>query len=130
MIAIDMKMPERCEDCRFEREDGSCCAMSKDFMGSTWDSPAKGKPGWCPLRQVDKFMVENIVSKEDIEYIGRDTVKKYLKQVIGAKFGDAIVNNSMYELEEIPDNYMSCPAIRVRASVCVVKSNDTGGVLD
>ena len=46
MIQIDMEMPEKCSECRFQSEYYQCCAKESEFCGYTVDD---GKPDWCPL---------------------------------------------------------------------------------
>lgn len=48
MIKIDMPMPEKCSECRFETEYGYCKAMPDNFCGYTDDVE---KPEWCPLKE-------------------------------------------------------------------------------
>ena len=50
MIAINMKMPENCVECRFsEGEYAFCYAMPENFCGYVYDNEDEGRPGWCPL---------------------------------------------------------------------------------
>lgn len=50
MIAIDMKMPENCVECRFGQGDyGFCHAMPENFCGYVNQIEDEGKPDWCPL---------------------------------------------------------------------------------
>lgn len=50
MVAIDMKMPENCSECRFETECGFCKAEPENFCGFTDDNK---RPEWCPLKEVE-----------------------------------------------------------------------------
>ena len=50
MIWIDMPMPEKCSECRFETECGYCKAMPDNFCGNTDD---RKRPEWCPLKEQD-----------------------------------------------------------------------------
>lgn len=122
MIAINMKMPEYCEDCRFEGADGACCAMPRDFTGSTWDSPIKAKPNWCPLRQVDRLAVEHVFDQEDFDRYGKDIIKRYLVDTAGRKIGDKIVSDMMCEWESKPiDPEIMPDGTCVKTTVCVVR---------
>ena len=50
MIAINMKMPKNCVECRFSQGDyGFCHAMPENFVGYVYDNEDEGKPDWCPL---------------------------------------------------------------------------------
>lgn len=76
MILIDMPMPEKCSECRFETECGFCKAMPEDFCGYTDDIK---KPEWCPLISMghETVMVEK----------GRDVEMTDMEQatVVGCK---------------------------------------------
>jgi len=48
MILIDMPMPEKCSECRFETEYWFCKAMPDNFCGNTKND---GRPQWCPLKE-------------------------------------------------------------------------------
>jgi len=48
MIHIDMPMPEKCSECRFETEYGYCKAMPENFCGIT---DYVERPEWCPLKE-------------------------------------------------------------------------------
>ena len=62
MIAIDMKMPKNCVECRFgQSECGFCHAATANFVGYVYQSKDEGRPDWCPLLQVDKVMSEKII---------------------------------------------------------------------
>lgn len=53
MIAIDMKMPKNCVECRFgQRECGFCHAATANFVGYVYQSEDEGRPDWCPLVEV------------------------------------------------------------------------------
>lgn len=65
MIALDMPMPEGCEDCPLN-EDFCCCrgitcesgidaAFDLDFDFET-------RPGWCPLKEVSPCVGSNTVN--------------------------------------------------------------------
>lgn len=50
MIAIDMKMPKNCVECRFgQSECGFCHAMTANFVGYIYQSEDECRPDWCPL---------------------------------------------------------------------------------
>lgn len=50
MIAIDMKMPLSCVECRFSQGDyGFCHAMTENFCGYVYENEDEGRPDWCPL---------------------------------------------------------------------------------
>ena len=48
MIQIDMKMPDNCDECRFNTEYAFCKAMPDNFCGNTDD---RKRPEWCPLKE-------------------------------------------------------------------------------
>lgn len=123
MIAIDMKMPENCVECRFSQGDyGFCNAMPENFCGYVNQIENEGKPDWCPLRHVDKLMVEHVFQQEDFERYGKDTVKKYLIDTTGRKIGDKIVDDMMCEWESKPIDPEFMPfGTRVRTTVSVVR---------
>ena len=73
--------------------------MTANFVGYVYQSEDEGRPDWCPLRQVDKLMVEHVFQQEDFERYGKDTVKKYLIDATGRKIGDKIVGDMMCEWE-------------------------------
>lgn len=47
MIKIEMEMPDKCSECRFQTEYEFCSATPENFCGATYD---EGKPDWCPLK--------------------------------------------------------------------------------
>ena len=53
MIQIEMKMADKCSECRFRTDYYFCSAMPKNFCGNTLD---EGKPDWCPLKNVDGWI--------------------------------------------------------------------------
>lgn len=123
MIAIDMEMPENCVECRFSQGDyGFCHAMPENFCGYTNQIENEGKPDWCPLRHVDKLMVEHVFQQEDFERYGKDIVKKYLIDTTGRKIGDKIVGDMMCEWESKPIDPEFMPfGTRVRTTVSIVR---------
>lgn len=124
MIAINMKMPESCNFCRFEMEDGSCRVMPIDYKEITWDCPSDDRPDWCPLRQVDRLTVEHVFNQEDFDRYGKDVIKKYLVDTAGRKIGDKIVGDMMCEWESKPiDPEIMPDGTCVRTTVCVVRPN-------
>jgi len=51
MIAINMKMPENCVECRFSQgEYLFCYATPENFCGYVYENEDEGRPGWCPLK--------------------------------------------------------------------------------
>lgn len=50
MVQIDMPMPEKCSECRFETVYGYCKAMPENYCGNTDDVE---RPEWCPLKEQD-----------------------------------------------------------------------------
>lgn len=56
MIQIEMEMPDKCSECRFQTDYYFCSAMPKNFCGNTSD---EGKPDWCPLKNVDGWVSTN-----------------------------------------------------------------------
>ena len=54
MIYIEMEMPEKCSECRFETQYEFCKAMPDNFCGYTKD---EGKPEWCPLKEQEAVPV-------------------------------------------------------------------------
>lgn len=123
MIAIDMKMPGSCVECRFSQGDyGFCHAMFENFCGYVNQIEDEGRPEWCPLRQVDKLMVEHVFHQEDFDRYGKDTVKKYLIDTTGRKIGGKIVGDLMCEWESKPIDPEIMPSgTRVRTTVSVVR---------
>ncbi len=122
MIAINMKMPKNCNFCRFGMEDGSCRVMPIDYKKTTWNCPSDDRPDWCPLRQVDKLMVEHVFQREDFDRYGKDTVKKYLIDTTGREIGEKIVGDMMCEWESKPIDPEFMPfGTRVRTTVSVVR---------
>ena len=131
MIAIDMEMPENCVECRFGRGDyGFCHAMPENFCGYVNQIEDEGKPDWCPLRQVDKLMVEHVFQQEDFERYGKDTIKGYLIEMTGKKIGDKIVGDMMCEWESKPIDPEYMPfGTRVRTTVSIVRPKIGGECL-
>ena len=128
MIAINMKMPKNCLECRFgQSECGFCHAMTANFVGYIYQSEDEGRPDWCPLRQVDKLMVEHVFQQEDFERYGKNTVKKYLIDTTGREIGDKIVGDMMCEWESKPiDPEFMQFGTRVRTTVCIVRPEISG----
>lgn len=86
MIAINMKMPENCVECRFSQGDyGFCHAMPENFCGYVHDDECDGKPDWCPLYQVDKVLSERILSGAEIKLLGEQVSDAYAKQDVIAR---------------------------------------------
>jgi len=60
MIAIDMKMPENCVECRFSQGDyWYCNAMPENFVGYAYEEEDEGRPEWCPLIPIFESHYEN-----------------------------------------------------------------------
>jgi len=123
MIAINMEMPDNCVECRFNvSEFGYCNAMPVEFVGQVSDREEDGKPEWCPLRQVDKLMVEHVFQQEDFEIYGKDIVKKHLIDITSREIGYKIVGDMMCEWESKPIDPEFMPfGTRVRTTVCIVR---------
>lgn len=123
MIAIDMKMPKNCVECRFgQGEYGFCHAMPENFCGYVNQIEDEGKPDWCPLQQVNKLMVEHVFQQEDFERYGKGIVKKYLIDTTSRKIGDKIIGDMMCEWESKPvDPEFMEFGTRVRTTVSVVR---------
>ena len=123
MIAINMKMPKSCAECRFgQSECGFCHAMTANFVGYIYQSQDEGRPDWCPLRQVDRLAVEHVFDQEDFDRFGKDTIKRYLVDTAGRKIGDKIVGDMMCEWESKPIDPEIMPnGTCVKTTVCVVR---------
>ena len=131
MIAINMKMPENCVECRFGRGDyGFCHAMPENFCGYVNQLENEGKPDWCPLRQVDRLAVEHVFNQEDFDRFGKDTIKRYLVDTAGRKIGDKIVGDMMCEWESKPIDPEIMPlGTHVRTTVSIVRPEINGECL-
>lgn len=71
MIAINMKMPEKCSECWFETPRGFCCAKCPEFAGHT---EIDGKPDWCPLIPVAQTNPKAYFTEDYIRRKGEDFV--------------------------------------------------------
>ena len=120
-----MKMPENCVECRFgQSECGFCHAMTANFVGYIYQSEDEGRPGWCPLRQVDRLMVEHVFQQDEFERYGKDVIRSYLTLEVAKKFGDKIVGDKMCEWESKPiDSEIMPDGTCVRTTVCIVRPN-------
>ena len=97
MIAIDIKMPENCVECRLGKGDyGFCHAMPENFCGYVYEDEDEGKPDWCPLLPVDKVLSEHVVSEEDIQRFDKDEVFRYAKLESGKKIAKLIAESDNY----------------------------------
>lgn len=132
MIAIDMEMPKSCLQCPLENEYNECSVYNDTFTKAdpkycTYEY-SDHRPDWCPLKHVEKLMVEHIVQQEDIELFGKGTVKDYLMRGTGTRLGNKIVEEMMCEWDSKPvDKKLYEFADRIRATVCVVRPDIAGG---
>ena len=62
IIVKGMKMPDNCEECRFETECGFCSAMPDNFCG---DTDGFTKPEWCPLIDIPEQPTDTNESDAD-----------------------------------------------------------------
>ena len=106
MIAIDMKLPDSCVTCRFSQGDyGFCHAMPENFCGQVNDFEEQGRPEWCPLVQVDKLMVERLVSQDDLLTYSRDKIMDHVKFNASRMIEEAIAKNEKYVTWSDMSNY-------------------------
>ena len=97
MIAVDMKMPENCVECRFSQGDyGYCHAMPENFCGYVYQSEDEGKPEWCPLIQVDKLITERVMSQEDLLSHSAKKIIDYVKFDTCRQMGKAIAEDEKH----------------------------------
>ena len=121
MIAIDMKMPDNCVECRFGQGDyWYCYAMPPNFCGHIYDIEDDGKPDWCPLKNVDIFRVDRIITDEELSRYGRNIVMGYTMKDISRKIYDGMVDSKHIIIEEKRDSKLYPEATRVRATMYVV----------
>lgn len=106
MIAIDMELPESCVECRFSQGDyGYCHAMPENFCGYVNELEEQGRPEWCPLVQVDKLTVEELVSQDDLLMYPRDKIMDHVKFNASRMTGEAIAKNEKYVTWSDMSNY-------------------------
>lgn len=88
MIAVkDMKIPQKCEICRFNL--GGYCVASEGKRLILFDAR---RQSWCPLRDVKRLSVVRIYLYEDVVMVPNDKLLEYAMGEIGRTIGQFIVD--------------------------------------
>ena len=88
MIAVKgMKMPQKCEACRFTFG-GYCVATEGERLIRFNDR----RQSWCPLRDVKRLSVVRIYPYEDVVMFPNDKLLEYALGEIGRTIGQSIVD--------------------------------------
>lgn len=116
MIAVDMRMPEKCEDCRFmDGIYGFCHAMPEPR-----EAMIGGKPRWCPLLKGDLLKAEQVVGMEEASIMDNSFFETLVRGRLGKKLADAIANDIAAVVWQSDDDDRFEDFKRVRAYVHVV----------
>lgn len=119
-----MELPESCVTCRFGQGDyGFCHAMPENFCGYVSELEEQGRPEWCPLVQVDKLMVERLVSQDDLLMYPRDKIMDHVKFSASRMIVEAIAKNEKYVTWSDMSNYDDDSYCRFRCTAYVVNAD-------
>lgn len=86
MIAVKgMKMPQKCEVCRFNL--GDYCLATEGERLIRFDAR---RQSWCPLKKVETLMGERIVDEYMLARIPKELIEPRVKQELKAKLIEAL----------------------------------------
>lgn len=86
MIAVKgMKMPQKCEVCRFNR--GSYCMAIEGERLILFDAR---RQSWCPLKKVETVMSERIVDDYMISCVPKELIERRVNEELKAKLVEAL----------------------------------------
>ena len=86
MIAVKgMKMPQKCESCRFNL--GGYCMASEGKRLILFDAR---RQSWCPLKKVETVMSERIVDDYMLDRFPKEMIEQIVKQELNAKLIEAL----------------------------------------
>ena len=86
MIAVkDMKMPQKCEVCRFNL--GGYCVATDGEKLIRFDAR---RQSWCPLKKVETVMSERIVDDYMLARFPKEMIERRVKQELNAKLIEAL----------------------------------------
>ena len=79
--------------------------MLENFCGQVNEFEEQGRPEWCSLVQVDKLMVEMLVSQNDLLMYPRDKIMDHVKFNVSRMMGEEITKNEKYITWSDMSNY-------------------------
>lgn len=127
MIGIDIELPESCVTCRFSQGDyGFCHAMPENFCGYVNEFEEQGRPEWCPLVQVDKLMIERIISQDELLSHDTRSIVDYIKFEATRMMCKEIINNHIL-WEDKTDRDYELGNVRIRGTAFAVNNHITVG---
>lgn len=86
MIAVKgMKMPQKCEACRFNL--GGYCVASEGKRLILFDAR---RQSWCPLKKVETVMGERIVDDYMLARVPKEMIERRVKQELNAELIKAL----------------------------------------
>lgn len=86
MIAVKgMKMPQKCEVCRFNL--GGYCLATEGERLIRFDAR---RQSWCPLKKVETVMGERLVDEYMLARIPKELIEPRVKQELKAKLFEAL----------------------------------------